>query len=587
MTTTSSTPKRLAGLVLLAALVAIAFWASSFWRREGAAPPPPQVAELTATIRSEPRSFNRFVTRDRTSNVVSQLLHARLVRINLATQEVEPALAERWTVSDDGRTWTLALRRDVTFADGAPFTSADVLFSLAAAYDGKTASPLGESLTVAGQPLAASAPDAHTVVLTLAAPFGPGVRLLDNLTILPKHKLGAALEQGTLRETWGLNTPAAEMTGAGPFVLEEYRPGERLVFARNPRYWRRDESGAALPRLDRLVLLVVPDQATEQLRLEAGEADLVSGDVRPDDLGAVRKLAASGRVQLADLGVGLDPDHLWFNLSPAFAKNPARRARPWLQRRELRQAIALAVDRQAFADTVYLGAAVPIAGPVTPGNRAWHDPSIAVPAHDPEKAKALLASIGLTDRDGDGALDGPDGKRASFALLTQKGNSTRERGAAFLQQELQKVGLGVDVVTLDQPAVIERITNGDYEAIWFAIQASDTDPVNNLDLWLSSGAFHFWNPGQEKPATAWEARIDALMREQMATTDQAARKQAFSQAQRIFADEAPAIYFVAPRITIAMGARVTGARPGILQPYVLWSAETLGVAPASATGAGR
>lgn len=584
---TTTTSKRLIGLAVPLVVIAAVMLAMTLRRGPAAPAVPAAPAELTATLRSEPRSFNRFVTRDRTSNSVSMILHGKLVRMNLATQEVEPSLAERWEVSPDGRTWTFTLRGGVTFADGAPFTSADVLFSLAAAYDEKTASPLAESLMVHGAPLAASAPDDRTVVFALPASFGPGVRLLDNLPILPKHKLGAALEAGTLRDMWGLDTPPAQMTGLGPFVVEEYRPGERLVFARNPRYWGRDASGAPLPHLDRLVMLIVADQAAELLRLEAGEADLTSGDVRPDDLAAVRKAGESGRVQLSDLGVGLDPDALWFNLSPAFAKNPARRARPWLQRRELRQAIALAVDRQAFADTVYLGAAVPVAGPVTPGNRAWHDASIAVPERDPERAKALLGSIGLVDGNGDGALEGPDGKPARFALLTQKGSSLRERAAAFLQQELQRIGLGVDVVTLDQPAVIERITNGDYEAIWFATQASDTDPASNLDFWLSSGAFHFWNPGQATPATAWERRIDELMRENMATSDQAARTRAFAEAQRVFAEEVPALYFVAPKVTIAMSRRVTGARPGILQPYVTWSPETLGVAPAPARGAAR
>jgi peptide/nickel transport system substrate-binding protein len=585
MSTTAS--KRLIGLVAL--VVAIAAIVLAVTLRRAGAPPgaPAGPAELTATLRSEPRSFNRFIARDRTSNLVSLVLHGKLVRVNLATQDVEPSLAERWEVSPDGRTWTFTLREGVRFADGTPFTPADVLFSLAAAYDEKTASPLAESLMVNGAPLAASAPDDRTVVFTLPASFGPGVRLLDNLPILPKHKLGAALEAGTLREMWGLNTPPAEMTGLGPFVVEEYRPGERLVFARNPHYWGRDASGAPLPRLDRLVMPIVADQATELLRLEAGEADLVSGDVRPDDLAAVRKAADAGRLQLVDLGVGLDPDALWFNLSPVFARDAARRARPWLQRRELRQAIALAVDRQAMADTVYLGAAVPVAGPVTPGNHAWHDASIAVPPHDPARAKTLLASMGLVDRNGDGALEGPDGKPARFALLTQKGSSLRERAAAFLQQELQQVGLGVDVVTLDQPAVIERITNGDYEAIWFSPQASDTDPASNLDVWLSSGPFHFWNPVQETPATEWERRIDELMRENVSTPDQAARKRAFDEVQRVFAEEVPALYFVAPKVTVAMSRRVTGARPGILQPFVMWSSETLGVAPASAGGASR
>jgi peptide/nickel transport system substrate-binding protein len=559
----------LAGLA--AALLGAGLWLAR--RPSAPLPAPPRGGTLTATIRSEPRSFNRLVARDRTSNLVSLLVHDRLVRINLATQQVEPALAERWSLSADGRRWTLHLRRGVRFSDGQPFTAADVLFSLRAVYDSATGSPLADSLLVGGRPLEASALDASTVVITAPAPFGPGVRILDNLPVLPRHRLEPFLAEGRLREAWGLTTPLDEMAGLGPFVLREYVPGERLIFARNPHYWERDEDGAPLPRLDRLVLLVVPDQNAEMLRLEAGEVDLVTGEVRPDDLAAVRRLAAAGRLRLFDLGVGLDPEFFWFNLTPGGV--PANRR--WLQGRELRQAISLGVDRQAMADTVYQGAAVPVAGPVTPGNRDWHDPGLAVPPYDPARARALLAAAGLRDTDGDGVLETPGGEPARFTLLTQKGNTLRERGAAFLQQDLARLGLRADIVTLEQPALVERLTSGYYEAIYFGTQASDTDPASNLDFWLSGGAFHFWHPEQPAPATPWEARIDALMHQQVAATDPAERRRLFAEVQRIFAEELPAICFVAPRVYVATSARVTNVRPGLLQPYILWDAARLGV----------
>jgi len=124
------------------------------------------------------------------------LMQGRLVRINRSTFELEPWLAERWESNDDGRTHTLHLRQGVTWSDGAPFTSEDVLFSLRAAYDPKVESPVASSLMIGGQPIAAKAPDASTVVLTYPFPSGPGVRLLDMLPILPKHKLESALSAG-------------------------------------------------------------------------------------------------------------------------------------------------------------------------------------------------------------------------------------------------------------------------------------------------------------------------------------------------------------------------------------------------------
>ena len=107
------------------------------------------------------------------------------------------------------------------------------------------------------------------------------------------------------------------------------------------------------------------------------------------------------------------------------------------------------------------------------------------------------------------------------------------------------------------------------------VRASDTEPGSNLDLWLSGSAFHFWNPSQSAPATAWEARIDTLMTAQVATADAAQRKRLFDEVQQIFADYVPAIYFAAPRVVIATSPRVANARPALLKPYMLWSADTL------------
>ena len=120
---------------------------------------------------------------------------------------------------------------------------------------------------------------------------------------------------------------------------------------------------------------------------------------------------------------------------------------------------------------------------------------------------------------------------------------------------------------------------GDYDAVFFGAQASDTDPAANLDFWLSRGSFHVWNPGQEQPATEWEARIDELMLQQVAAQSMAERKRLFDEVQRVFGEALPALYFAAPRVWVAMSARVENAQPALLQPSVLWSADTLKVKP--------
>ena len=110
------------------------------------------------------------------------------------------------------------------------------------------------------------------------------------------------------------------------------------------------------------------------------------------------------------------------------------------------------------------------------------------------------------------------------------------------------------------------------------MQASSPDPSLNQDFWLSSGRYHFWNPGQPTPATPWERRIDELMGVQATSSDLAARQRAFAEVQQILADELPSIYFVAPRVMLATSPRVANPTPVPQAPQLLWSADTLAVA---------
>lgn len=538
---------------------------------------------LTSSLRSEPRTFNRWVDRNFPPDLISQLTQSKLVRINRSTQEVEPALAEKWTASPDNRTFTLALR-EATWSDGTPFTSADVLFTFKAIYDPKVNSILASSLEVDGKPLAVTAPDARTVVITFPGPFGPGIAMLDNLTLAPRHKLEAALAAGTFAQAWGVATPVNELVSLGPFVLSRYEPGQRLVFDRNPRYWKKDAAGTQLPYVDQIVLEVVPDQNAELVRLQAGQIDMLQQQVRPEDIATLRPLVDQGKLQLLELGVGTDPDLFFFNLRPQhWAKDPRG---SWITRREFRQAISHAVDREAFANTVFLGAGVPIWGPITPGNQKWFSPNVPRYPFSLDRAKELLAGIGLTNRDADQWLEDEKGTEARFTLLTYRGNSSLERSAAVLREDLRPLGIAVDVVALEQGALVERMIKGDFESIYFFISATSFDPAMSPDFWLSSGSAHIWNIGQATPATDWEKQIDDLTRKVMSSVDQAERKQLFDQVQKIFAENLPAIYFVAPRMYIGVSARVGSMSPTILRPQLLWAADTITVRTPASTGQG-
>jgi peptide/nickel transport system substrate-binding protein len=529
--------------------------------------------QLVVSARTEPRTFNRLLSREATTDFVASLMQSRLVRINQVTDEVEPWLAESWTRSDSGLVYTLKLRPGVAFSDGHPMTADDVVFSLAAAY----AVPFSaDSLEIDGKKLAMAAVDPLTVTLTMPVRYAPGLRILNNLWVLPRHRLEAALNGGTLEKAWTLATPPADIAGLGPFVLTQYSAGQRLVFARNPRYWRQDGTGIQLPYLDQLVLEIVPEENTQLLRLTSGASDSTISEVPAEAYATVKRVADEGKLKLYDLGVGLDPDALWLNLTPGAFKGDPRAA--WIQRDELRRAISMAVDRQLFADTVFLGAGLPVFGPLTPANKKWYSPDAAHAPHDPAAARALLQSIGLRDADGDGQFEDAAGSPARFTVVTQKGRPSLERGVSVIRDELKKVGIAVDVVALEGGAVIEKIMSGKYDAVYFHPYVSDTDPAGSPDFWLSSGSLHFWNIGQKTPATEWEKRIDGLMIRQMQSLDEAERKRLFDEVQKIFAEHQPAIYFVAPRVFAAASTRTINVTPAVQRPQLLWSPDSVAVA---------
>ena len=241
----TTTPKRLIFLAILLLL-------GGACRRSPAPAPesgPVKGGELVASLRSEPGNYNRYFDASAAADLMALLTQARLVRVNRATDALEPALAERWDSSPDGRTQTLHLRKGITFSDGAPFTSADVLFSFAVAYDAP-GSRLGDSVTAAGQRLEVTSPDPATVVIRFPVAVRSG-RPHPRQPADPARGTSSrpALPNGTIQKAWTPSTPLTEIVGLGPFVLAEHVAGQRLVFARNPHYWRREPAagGAAVP----------------------------------------------------------------------------------------------------------------------------------------------------------------------------------------------------------------------------------------------------------------------------------------------------------------------------------------------------
>src|SRR4029079_7638475 len=159
------------------------------------------------------------------------------------------------------------------------------------------------------------------------------------------------------------------------------------------------------------------------------------------------------------------------------------------------------------------------------------------------------------------------GNAVEFSLITNAGNVARERMASMIQQDLARIGIRLNVVTLDFGSLVERITRTfNYEACLLGLVNLDLDPSAQMNIWLSSAGNHPWNPEQPSPETAWEAEIDRLMRAQAVEISTARRKALFDRVQRIVVEEARVLYLVDKNALSAVSPVIGNASPAVLHP---------------------
>ncbi|HQP11017.1 MAG TPA: ABC transporter substrate-binding protein, partial [Candidatus Omnitrophota bacterium] len=228
---------------------------------------------LVLSTTSDPRSFNDIIAKETSTTLVTELIFEGLTRTNAATTKVEPHLAKRWEVSDDGLSWTFYLREDVRWNDGEPFTADDVVFTFNdLIYNPDIPSSARDVFTVEEQIFHVEKIDDYTVRFTLPVKFAPFLRGMGQ-AILPQHKLKKIVEEGKFNFSWGIDTSPGEIVGTGPFMLARYDPGQRLVFVRNPHYWKHSPEGDQLPYLDKIIYLIVQNQDIALLKFVDGVTD--------------------------------------------------------------------------------------------------------------------------------------------------------------------------------------------------------------------------------------------------------------------------------------------------------------------------
>ena len=508
--------------------------------------------QLRFCLRSDPKTFDPLRVEDDPSERVRYITGGFLMRVNRLTQKLEPELATSWKVSKDGRTISFELRAGVRFSDGTPFTADDVAYTLQRMMDPELHSATGDAFRSGEGKLLTKLTAPNKISVTFPAPVASLDEKFDQVAMMSAR------------------SPKKEMAVLGPFYVADYKAGAYLLLNRNPNYWKHDEQGRPLPYLDSIRLDIQGNRDAEMLRFLRGDIDLVD-TVDPEYFTRAQTEQAGSA---HDAGVALDPEQLWFNQS-ASSPIPAFK-RAWFRSTNFRVAIWEALNRDDMARLVYKGKAQAAVGLLSPADKFWFNASLRTRPYDPQGALKLLQSDGFRLQN-EQLYDG-EGHAVEFSVVTGAGNKPRERMATMMQEDLGKIGIKLNVVPLDFGSLIERITRTqDYEACLLGLTNMALGPDAQMNVWISSGDNHQWNPREKQPETAWEAEIDRLMRTQASSLDPKKRKEAFDRVQQIAWEQAPFIYLVNRHALSAISPRVRNAQPAVVQPYVYWNIDRLAV----------
>ncbi len=525
-------------------------------------------AMLVTSMPGDIATLNPLISEDQSSSSAIGRFLESLTTLDPENGEIIPRLAKSWEISPDGLNYTFHLREGVCWSDGEPFTADDVVFTWQSIYakelDPATGQPVIDSETgkpklrfatrpayfhlIEGQEVSVAKVDDLTVRFTLPQLYAPFLLFGGGQDILPKHVLAPFVEDGTLLDQWSINTAInnpGQLVGLGAFLLESYRPGERMVFRRNPNYWRVDSAGQRLPYIERIVTSIVGDSAASNIAFARGLTDVES--IQPDNVTWITRAADKFDFTIHDLGPSSSTSFVWFNLrngsdadgKPFVAPHKLR----WFQDIRFRQAVSYGVNREGIVQGVFGGRASPLHGYVSVKNAKWHNADTRRYAFDPTKARALLAEAGFTLHDG--RLQDAEGHPVEFDLMTNNNNNLRTEMATVFAENMASLGIRVQLQFIDFNTLIRRTSESfNYEASLLGLGGGAPDPYASKDILMSGGRLHLWNPQQTEPATPWEARIDELMRSIGREFDETKRKAAFDEVQAIMAEQQPLIFLV-------------------------------------------
>ena len=471
----------------------------------------------------EPDTLDPAVTYANTSFREVYVLYDRLVTYSGASVEAKPMLATSWDVSDDGLTYTFHLRNDVKFHDGTALTANAVLYSFIRTIEiGKGPSGLYYGII---DKESGEVVDDYTFRLHLRQSFPPLIPLLGmTMGAIVNPTVESHAASGDHGEAW----LAENSAGSGPFVLESWKRGQELTLAANKSYW-----GGA-PKLQRVVIKVVPEASTMRLMLENGEIDMAEG-VGMDAIPALQK--TDGIV--VDIVDGMFIQYLCLNNEKGVFAD-----------KRLRQAVAHAVDFDSIIQGVYLGYAIRLRSPI-PKPLLGYDETLPLYDFNLGKAAALLKEAG---------------KEAGFTVeFLIEPNPNWVKMATAIQSTLKKIGITANIQQYAWATYLDKVMAGEYDLCLMGWSPDYGDPDQNMWTHLhSSNAGPGWNLARYK-----NQQVDDWMFQARQTNDPVKRAEDYRKAQELAIADSPYVWICQVQFIPVYRSWVKGYTPNPMMNYYI------------------
>lgn len=561
--------------VVLALVCAITFSGCSLSQLKTEAA---QVPQLVDSSLSEPKTFNLAISQE--GGNVFGLIYEGLTTEN-GKGEIQPALAESWEFSPDKKRIVFTMREGLKWSDGAPLTVDDVVFTYNDIYLNEKIPTDYRDILKIGQSRALPSVkklDERRVEFTIPEPFAPFLRYAGGISILPAHALRESVTtkdaSGNLKflSTWGTDTDPKKIVSNGMYMLESYTTSERIIFRRNPYYWRKDSQGKPLPYIERVVWEIVENTDTSFLQYRSGGLDTIT--VTPEYFSLLKNEEKRGKFKINVGGPTLSTTFVTFNLNKA--KNSKNQAlvdpikSRWFNTVEFRQAVAHAIDRPRLLNNLYRGLGELQNSPIYKPSPYYLSPEqgLKVYEYNLEKAKELLKKAGFKYNE-QGQLFDADGNRVRFSLLTNAGNKLREAISAQIKQDLAKIGMQVDYNAIQFNVLMDKIfTQRQWDSYVGSIGGGGVEPNGGANTWSTKGGLHAFNlaaktgdkPLQGWQAASWELEIEQLYIKGAGELDEKKRRDIYVQTQKITQENLPFIYLVNPLSMEAVRNRIQGVK---------------------------